>query len=91
MGKLSVVIANLEFSRKELGDSEDDKRNLYGENAALDVLGLSAEVKQGHEEALDRADYTEDQSRRNNLRISGIPEARTRTGRSLGFFANIST
>nr|XP_027226834.1 uncharacterized protein LOC113818839 [Penaeus vannamei] len=79
--KLSDVIESLEFTQKELEDSKKEIRKLSDDNAALEqqLRGLSAdtaEVKQSLMKATDRADYMEDQSRRNNLRISGIPEER---------------
>ncbi|XP_069980121.1 uncharacterized protein [Penaeus vannamei] len=77
--KLSDVIESLAFTQKELEDSKEI-RKLSDDNAALEQLrGLSAdtaEVKQSLMKATDRADYMQDQSRRNNLRISGIPEDR---------------
>ncbi|XP_069990650.1 uncharacterized protein [Penaeus vannamei] len=77
--KLSDVIESLEFTQKELEDLKKEIRKLSDDNAVLEqqLRGLSAdtaEVKQSLMKATDRADYMEDQSRKYNLCISGIPE-----------------
>ena len=77
--KISDIIDSLEFTQRELVDMKNNFERMKAQNSQLQnqLENVSQELttlKQHFNKAELRADYMEDQSRRNNLRICGVPE-----------------
>ncbi|XP_042859329.1 uncharacterized protein LOC122245477, partial [Penaeus japonicus] len=82
--KMADIITSLEFTQNELTDMKQRFSDVSNKNASLqsDLSSMSRNLnllKQENSKMTDRADYIEDQSQRNNLRITGISETPNET------------
>ena len=73
VGAVASLKVSLEFTQKDVGDLSSLKSKLVG--AEKDIVEIKNTVKlQGN-----RIEYQENQSRRNNIRVFGIPESADET------------
>jgi len=75
--KIGELTKSLEFAHHQLADLKPIIDNLKRNNAEL--IKENEQIKKENNEMKERIDYLDDYSRRNNLRISGLPEDKNET------------
>ncbi|ROT85564.1 hypothetical protein C7M84_011688 [Penaeus vannamei] len=75
--KIGELTKSLEFAHHQLEDLKPIIDNLKRNNAEL--IKENEQIKKENNEMKERIDYLDDYSRRNNLRISGLPEDKNET------------